>query len=122
MNLLLTIAAMYALYAFITMGVIVCVQHRDRFPAIMIAIVFPVILVAAAFSAIGSKVVTLPCPDGLEEAEALVERQRQLMFFGKPQQPSIARVWRKRYAMSVELQALHMRKFSLEIKSHLAAI
>ncbi len=62
-----------------------------------------------------------PCPHGLEEAEALVERKRQIMFNSPPIQPTIAKQWRRGYAVSVEYQARQVRRFSLQIKEMLAA-
>jgi len=63
-----------------------------------------------------------PCPHGLEEAEALVERKRLLMFSGEPIRPTIASAWHRHYAMSVELQAQRLRRLSLQIKAHLATV
>jgi hypothetical protein len=38
-----------------------------------------------------------PCPAGLEEAELIVERQRQIMFGGTLRKPTYAASWRFAY-------------------------
>jgi hypothetical protein len=95
-----------------------------RFAAIAVGLVFPFLLVAALFTVFAgqSGVALIPCPQGLEEAEALVERKRQIMFQNGPIQPTIARTWKRRYAMSLEMQARKVREISLEVKHLLATV
>lgn len=122
MQLLGTAVTIYTLYCFAAWTMILLAQRRDRFPSIVIAGLFPVVIVLGLIHSL----FTLnhsnlhPCPEGLEEAEAVVEQRRQRMFQSKPIQPSIARSWKKRYAMSLELQAKQLRKLSIQVRQILA--
>ncbi len=115
--------SMYVVYAFTVICLIQSGQRREKFSAVMIALTFPFMLLFAVFAVFFRATLAIkPCPEGLEEAEAVVERQRLLMFPGKAIQPSIAKAWRRHYAMSVGLQARKMRNLSRQIQAHLAAV
>jgi hypothetical protein len=118
------LVATYFLYAFTVTGLVLCVQRCDRFSAISIALCFPFLLIAGVFAAFASSPDDFlkPCPQGLEEAEALVERKRQIMFQGRPMQPKIALSWKRRYAMAVEFQAHKVRELSIEVQHLLATV
>jgi hypothetical protein len=118
------LVATYLLYAFTVTGLVLCVQRRDRFSAISIALCFPFLLIAGVVAAFASSPdgFLKPCPQGLEEAEALVERKRQIMFQGRPMQPKIALSWKRRYAMAVEFQARKVRELSIEVQHLLATV
>ena len=123
MHILSVVLATYVLYAFILVSIVLCVQHRDRFPSIVVGLLFPGVLFAAVFGALASSNEPVkPCPNGLEEAEALLEQKRQLMFQNAPVQPNIANSWKRRYAMSVEMQARKVRELSIEVKHLLATV
>jgi hypothetical protein len=124
MQVILTILSVYSLYVLVAGVIVIRTQKRDRFSSFMIAVSFPLILLLAPFHILlsGSKFEMKPCPPGLEEAEALVERKRQIIFSALPIEPTIAKSWKKHYAMSVELQARQLRKISIHVKDALAAV
>ena len=70
------------------------------------AILTPVLAVVAVFCviylAIRGKGMIDPCPEGLEEAEKIVEIHRQQMFGGPLRQPSIAVSWRRAYQLQLQ--------------------
>lgn len=121
MPYLLTIASVFVLYSFTVAILVMRGQKRDRFAAIAMGVTLPFVsLIAIVHSLFSRRHDFPPCPAGLEEAEALIERKRQIMFNSSPIQPTIAKQWRRGYAVSVESQARQVREFSLHIKEFLA--
>ena len=124
MQVILTILSVYALYVFVAGALVVRTQKRDRFSSFTIAVSFPFFLLFAPFHILfnAKNLEIKPCPPGLEEAEALVERKRQLIFNSPSIEPNIAKSWKRHYAMSVELQARQLRTISIHVKDALAAV
>ena len=124
MTILVAMLSVYAMYILTVSVMVLSAQRRDRVPALFVAVGFPIVVVLAVVHAIfrGRELKIGPCPHGLEEAEALIERKRQVMFNRGPVEPTIAKTWRRRYAMSLELQAQKARRLSLQMKELLATV
>ena len=73
---------------------------------ILSAVLTPALAVVAMFCviylAIRGKPAVDPCPDGLEEAEKIVEIQRQQMFGGPAREPSISASWKRAYQLRLQ--------------------
>lgn len=91
---------------------------RDRGSSIVVVAVMPILAVLAVFVSIflvalkRTDRVIDPCPHGLEEAEEIVEKQRQTMFGGDPQKPHFAKDWAALYAATLEQEAERVHKFA----------
>ena len=79
---------------------------RDYLILSLCAVLTPFLAVVAFFSLLyltlrGQQLVD-PCPEGLEEAERIVEDQRQRMFGGPAREPFIAASWRRAYQLQLQ--------------------
>lgn len=80
---------------------------------VLSAVLTPVLAIIAVFYvfyfAIRGKRVMDPCPEGLEEAEKIVEIHRQQMFGGPLRSPSIAASWRRAYQLELQRETQHVQ-------------
>jgi hypothetical protein len=87
---------------------------QDYPVVILSAIVTPILAVIAMFYviflAIRGKNTLDPCPDGLEEAEKIVEIQRQQLFGGPARAPSISASWKQAYEMQLQAETRRVQK------------
>ena len=78
------------------------------YPIIIVcAVLTPILAVVAVFSLLYSAIrgngeTIDPCPEGLEEAERIVETQRQRMFGGPVREPFIAASWKRAYQIQLQ--------------------
>lgn len=96
---------------------------RDRVAFAVIAMLSPVIAVAAAVSLLIHLTFDLdthvgPCPDGLEEAEILVAEERQRMFGGDLRKPTYARSWQRAYECELQREAAGIKRLAQRILVH----
>lgn len=81
-----------------TLGISLTVRRfgtNNRLAFAVVALIAPFVAVYAVFGTAGlilrgRPLVMQPCPEGLEDAERIVEEQRQRMFGGKMRAPSYA--------------------------------
>ncbi len=120
MRLLIEILTIYVVYLFGTALLIWRYGKKDRAPSIVVAGVAPILFVASFvelifLAVIGKSRQISPCPDGLSDAELLVERQRQQMFGGSPIEPHFASDWSRLYAKTVEIEAERVQAFARRV-------
>jgi hypothetical protein len=120
MRLMIEILTIYAIYIFGTSLLIWRYGTKDRGPLIVVAAVIPVLTVVSFFEvcirALFLRTSQMPpCPDGLAEAERIVEKHRQEMFGGPPIPPHIAYEWEMLYAKTLEREAARVQKFAAQI-------
>jgi len=122
MTLLFEILAVYAIYACGTAFLVFRFGTKDRVPSVVVAWLAPVILVISFISAINRSLRILsgngtvkPCPQGLEEAEQIVENKRHSMFGGPTRKPHLAADWAKVYEFSMELQAARVERVARKL-------
>jgi hypothetical protein len=79
---------------------------QDYIVLVLSAVLTPILAVFAVFfvlfAAIRGESSLDPCPDGLEEAERIVESQRQQMFGGPLRPPSISASWKRAYQLQLQ--------------------
>ena|ERR1700679_4020066 len=117
MRLAIEILTVYAIYVFATSLLIWRYGKRDRGPVIVVTAVLPLMVIVCFFEvlirALMQRAPTIdPCPDGLAEAERIVERHRREMFGGPPVPPHIAHDWQMLYAETLERDAARVQKFA----------
>ena len=82
---------------------------RDRLAFAIIASLSPLLAVLSVFRLIflvlANKVQIGPCPPGLNEAEHLVEVERQRMFGGELRKPTFALNWQRAYELELQREA-----------------
>lgn len=61
-----------------------------------------VAVISLVYSALRGRPIMDPCPEGLEEAERIVETQRQRMFGGPSREPYIAASWKRAYQLRLQ--------------------
>lgn len=120
MRLILEILAIYSIYLFGTSILIWRFARKDRGPSVVVAAAVPLLfvisLIELVFSTIFRKSPKVgPCPVGLSEAEYIVEKNRQKMFGGAPQEPRFASDWARLYAQTVELEAEKVQAFARRV-------
>lgn len=120
MQLLIQILAIYLIYG-IGMSVVIC-RHgmKDRGLFVFAAWIMPFTLVASIFhSAFLLLFRRSPrvrrCPDGLADAERIVERYRLEMFGGKPVEHRFAADWARLYAMTLETETEQVQRFARRV-------
>jgi hypothetical protein len=87
------------------------------YPALMLgAVLTPALAIIAVFCvfylAFRRKTLMDPCPDGLEEAEKIVEIRRQQMFGGQLRPPSITASWRRAYQLQLQMETQRVQSFA----------
>jgi hypothetical protein len=119
---MIELLAMYGVYLFGTSLLIWRYGRNDRGPSIVVAAVAPVLLIAAlakmlALTLVGRLPRIEPCPQGLSDAEVLVERRRLEMFGGKAVEPHFASDWARLYEKAVEEEAERVQLFAKRVLS-----
>ncbi|MGI4829441.1 MAG: hypothetical protein ACRYFU_14785 [Janthinobacterium lividum] len=117
MRLAIEVLAIYGIYVFGTALLIWRFSTKDRGPSIVVSMLVPFLFVVSFIEMIVSVLLRRnqaigPCPVGLDEAELLVERQRQKMFGGDSEIPHLASDWAKLYQMTVESEAERVQAFA----------
>jgi hypothetical protein len=120
MRLVIEILAVYFVYVFGTSLLIWRYGTKDRGPSALVAAVLPFIVVVSFFQFLFMALfrhapLVTPCPDGLAEAELIVENHRQRMFGGRPVEPHFASDWANLYAMTVEQESVRVQKFARKV-------
>jgi len=120
MRLIIEILTVYAIYIFGTSLLIWRYGNKDRAPIIVLTAVLPFMVVIVFFEvfvrALFQRAPQMnPCPDGLAEAERIVEKHRHEMFGGAPVPPHIAHEWQMLYAKTLEREAARVQKFAVRI-------
>jgi hypothetical protein len=120
MRLMIEILTIYAIYIFGTSLLIWRYGTKDRGPLIVVAAVIPILTIVSFFE-VCIRALFLrspqmsPCPDGLAEAERIIERHRHEMFGGSPIPPHIAHEWEMFYAKTLEREAARVQRFATQI-------
>lgn len=119
MRLLIEVFALYFVYVFGTALLIWRYGTKDRGPSVIVVSVIPLIAIISFFHflviAIFRRAPLLsPCPDGLAEAELIIEKHRQHMFGGSTE-PHFASDWANLYATTVEQEAVRVQKFARKV-------
>jgi hypothetical protein len=123
MRLLFEILAVYFIYACSTAFLVIRFGTKDPVPSVAVAWLAPAIIVASIISTIntiarmlaGLDLSLKPCPEGLEEAEQIVETKRHAMFGGAMRKPHFAADWAKVYELAVELQAERVQRLARKL-------
>jgi hypothetical protein len=99
-------------FVIFVLGIAVALRRfakQDYVVLTVCATLTPLLAVIAVFyvlySAIIRKSTLDPCPAGLEEAERIVEARRQKLYGGPPHKLSIARDWRRAYAIELQRES-----------------
>lgn len=122
MHFFIELASVYVIYLFGTSLLIWRYGTRDRGPSIVVAGVAPMLFMAAIAKmfvlALFRRSPTIhPCPDGLKDAELMVERKRQQMFGGEPLEPHFASDWARLYEKTLEEDAERVQAFARRVLS-----
>ncbi len=93
---------------------------RDRLVFAVVAILSPAIAIFAAVIvffklAAGRAPQIGPCPDGLEEAEFMVEEQRQKMFGGDLRPPMYSKSWQRAYELELQRDAAKVQRIAQRV-------
>jgi hypothetical protein len=112
----------YGVYLFGTSLLIWRYGSKDRGPAIIVAAVVPFLFVATflkltVLAMLRRSPAMGPCPEGLSDAEIVVERNRQRMFGGEPLKPTFASDWARLYEKTVEAEAERVQAFARRVLS-----
>jgi hypothetical protein len=96
---------------------------RDRAAFAVVAVLSPLLAIIAAISLAIQLILNIetrvgPCPDGLEEAEQLVEEERQHMFGGELRKPTYARSWQRAYELELQREASKVKNFAQKVFIH----
>jgi hypothetical protein len=94
--------------------------RRDRLAFAVVAILSPAIAVFALFMVLarlisGRPLQVGPCPNGLEEAELMVEEERQRLFGGDLRQPTYSRSWQRAYELELQRDATTVQQFAQRV-------
>ena len=123
MRLAIELAMIYGLYVGGLSLLVWRYEARERGSSIVVISVMPILAVIAVFWTLflvlfkRTSLIIAPCPNGLAEAEEVVEKQRQKMFGGDPMKPHFATDWADLYAAALEQEAEHVHKFAGRILS-----
>jgi hypothetical protein len=124
MRLAIEVVTIYAVYVFGTSLLVwrFGTRGNGRGPSIVVAAVAPALFVVGLLElmflvAMGRRPRIDPCPDGLDEAELIVEAKRQEMFGGEPIKPHFASDWAKLYSKTVEHEAERVQAFARRVLS-----
>jgi hypothetical protein len=95
---------------------------HDRTAFAIVAILSPILMVFATFRTMyliltGNLSVT-PCPPGLEEAELLVEQERQKMFGGEARTPTFSASWKLAYDSELQRDADRVQRMAVRYLQH----
>ena len=126
LRLICEAVVMFVLYAAGSIFLVKRYLHRDRTIAVLTILLAPMIAVVALFRVtIGALFVGLPgvapCPPDLRDAEAIVEQHRLAMFGASRHHPRIAEKWVRAYEISIEMQAVRVKKLAAQAQAILAA-
>lgn len=87
---------------------------HDRLAFTVVAILSPIVAVFAVFRllylASRRQLKVDPCPPGLEDAERIVERERQRRFGGPLREPSLAKSWTTAYERELQKETDRVRE------------
>ncbi len=87
---------------------------QDRLAFTVVAILTPLAAVVAVFRLFylicRGKAQCGPLPARLEEAEIIVEQQRQQMFGGEVRKPAFTRSWQRAYERELEMDTERLQK------------
>lgn len=124
MRFAIEILTIYAVYVFGTAMLVWRFSKRGtgRGPSIVVAAAAPALLVFVLFeiaflTVVGRRPHIEPCPDGLGEAELIVERKRLQMFGGESIKPHFASDWARLYEKTVEQDAERVQAFARRVLS-----
>ncbi len=121
MRLVIEILTIYGIYFFGTSLLIWRYGRKERGVSIIVAGVMPTLVVVSVVVSLFEifRVTVLrqsprirPYPDGLEEAELIVEKRRQQMFGGVALKPHFASDWKNFYQATIEREAERVQKFA----------
>jgi len=117
MHTFIEIVTIYALFVFGIAMLIGRFGVKDRFPQAVVASVLPLLLVCSVFEALYLLVMrpaprVRPCPEGLNAAEAIIEKHRQMMFGGELRPTRLAPEWARLYALTLEMEVNRVQKFA----------
>jgi len=120
MQLLWDVLAFYALYVFVGIAIVECFSSREKPEMAAVVVVFPLMLIIGVPVTLFRVPTIPPCPNGLDDAERLVEAERKRLFGGSQEPLAIAESWKKAYALSLEMQVERVKSFPRFIRRHLA--
>ena len=87
---------------------------RDRVAFTVVAVLTPAVALFAMFRLaylfLCNRVELDPCPQGLEEAEKIVEIQRQQMFGGALRESSFTASWQKAYERELQKETERVQR------------
>lgn len=93
--------------------------RHDRVALTVVAVLSPMIAVFAiarlCFLVLSKRATVGPYPEGLDEAELAVARERQLMFGGEIKQPSMGPSWRRAYQLELQQDTDKVQKVAERI-------
>lgn len=117
---LIDIAVLLILFGFGIGWTVYRYGKRDRLAFAVVAVVSPVITVFALIVVLlrlctGQKLQVKPCPDGLQDAERLVEEERQRMFGGELREPMYAKSWHRAYEAELQREAARVQRFAQRV-------
>lgn len=120
MRLTIEILAVYAIYIFGTSALVWRYGTKDRGPLIVVTAVIPILTVVCLFEVgiramFGKSYQMPPCPDGLADAERIIEKHRLEMFGGTPAKLHVARDWELLYAKTLEHEAERVKAFASRV-------
>lgn len=94
--------------------------RRNRLAFAVVAVVSPVIALVAFLVVIvrllaGNRTQMGPCPDGLPEAERLVEEERQKLFGGDLREPAYSKYWQRAYEIELQREAAKVQSIAQKV-------
>ncbi len=96
---------------------------RNRLAMAVAAILSPLIAVIAVvfvlFNLVARRELHIgPCPEGLPEAERLVEEERQKLFGGEAREPSYSRTWQRAYEAELQRELTQVQRIAQRVFAH----
>jgi hypothetical protein len=115
-----TFIEIVVIYGLFVLGIAMLIGNfgvKDRFPQTVVASVLPILLVCSVFESAFLLVTrpaprVRPCPDGLDEAEAIIEKHRQEMFGGELRPTRVAPEWARLYALTLEREVNQVQRLA----------
>jgi hypothetical protein len=108
-HLVVDLIVLFVLFAFGLGWTVTKYSRQDRIVFTVVAILSPAIAVFSVFRLVylvlSRKTTIGPVPPGLEEAEMLVAKERQILFGGTIQTPHLARSWQRAYELELQREA-----------------
>ena len=96
---------------------------RNRLAMAIAAVLSPLIAVIAVVFVLfnlvtGRELHIGPCPDGLPEAERLVEEERRKLFGGELREPSYSRSWQRAYELELQRELAGVQRIAQRVFAH----